>query len=159
VSPLPPRWVAPLLAAALAAPAAAEFPWFGAPQKPAEPIVWIDDPAEAVAVAARTGKPIVAFVTSDKCAYCKKMEKLTWSEPAIGRLVGREFVPLRLHAGDHPEAVAALRVRAYPTTVLISPEGKAFAGKAGFLEPLELAGMLRPAVPARAAAIRLPPVR
>ncbi len=141
--------------------AAAQLPFFGhdkADPPAAESIAWIDAPAEALAEARRTGKPIVAYVTSDHCGYCRKMERETWSQPAISRLVADGFVPMRLHAGKHPAEVAALRVRAYPTTVLISPEGRAFAGRAGFLEPLEVTELLRPALGQREVATRLPAV-
>lgn len=142
---------AALLLALVAAPANAQFPWWGKKKAPAPEVTiqWMDDPSEALAAAAQSGKPILAYFTSDHCGYCRKMDKETWSTPAVGRLVGEGFVPLRLHADEHPDEVAALRVRAFPTTVLISPEGKAFAGKPGFLEPLELAEFVRPALARR----------
>lgn len=134
--------------------AEAEFPWFGRAKAPEAKIDWVGDPADALATAAESGRPILAYVTSSNCGYCRKMEKETWSQPAIGRLVGQNFVPLKLHADDHPEAVAGLGVKAFPTTVLITPEGKAFAGKPGFLEPLELTQLLRPAIAKREVAAR-----
>lgn len=147
------RPTAPLALAVLllAAPLVeAQFPWFGRGKTEPEPTIeWIEDPSEALAMAAKTGKPILAYVTSTHCGYCRKMEKETWSKPAIGRLVGKNFVPLKLLADDHPEAVAALKVRAFPTTVLISAEGKPFAGKPGFMEPLELSQLLRPVLAQR----------
>lgn len=146
-----------LLAAALTlatAAAEAQFPWFGPQARPEAAIEWVEDPSVALETAAQTGKPILAYVTSSHCGYCRKMEKETWNEPAIGRLVGQNFVPLKLLADDHPEAVAALKVRAFPTTVLISAKGKAFAGKPGFLEPLELTRLLRPALEPREVAAR-----
>lgn len=139
----------------------AQFPFFGAaaPDQPeAESIAWIDSSAEALAEARRTGKPILAYVTSDHCGYCRKMERETWGQPAVGRLVTEGFVPMRLHAGKNSAEVAALRVRAYPTTVLITPEGRAFAGRAGFLKPLELTELLRPALEQREVAARAPVV-
>lgn len=134
--------------------AEAKFPWFTKAEQAAPPIEWLEDPSEALAAAAESGRPILAYVTSTNCGYCRKMEKETWAEPAVGRLVGQNFVPLKLLADDHPEVVAALKVRAYPTTVLISPEGKAFAGKPGFLEPLELAQLVRPVLASREVAAR-----
>lgn len=144
-----------LAVALLVAPLAqAELPWFGKAKPPVASIRWIEDPSEALAAAAQSGKPIMAYVTSTNCGYCRKMEKETWSEPAIGRLVGQNFIPLKLLADDHPEAVAALKVRAFPTTVLITPQGKAFAGKPGFMEPLEVVQLLRPAMQPREVAAR-----
>ena len=137
---------------------AAQFPFFGGDKAAADSIAWIDDPAEALAEAARTGKPIVAYVTSAHCGYCRKMERETWSEPAVGSLVTERFVPLRLHADKNPAEVQALRVRAFPTTVLISSEGRAFAGRSGFMAPPELGELLRPALEQRKVAARPPGV-
>lgn len=137
---------------------AAQFPFFGGQEAEAESIAWIDAPADALAEAARTGRPIVAYVTSDHCGYCRKMERETWSEPAVGRLVSERFVPLRLHADKNPAEVQALRVRAFPTTVLISSEGRAFTGRSGFMAPAELAELLRPALEQREVAARAPAV-
>lgn len=153
-----PFLLAAALPLALVVSAEGQFPWFGS--KAEEPTIeWIDDPAEALTAARQSGKPVLAYVTSANCGYCRKMERETWAEPEVARLVERGFVPLRLHADKHPDEVAALRVRAYPTTVLITAEGKAFAGKQGFLEPAKMDELLREALKPRAVALRpAPPV-
>ncbi|MEQ8847065.1 thioredoxin family protein [Botrimarina sp.] len=142
-------------ALAVAAPSAVgQFPFFGRPTAGAE-IRWVETPADALAAAKRSGKPILAYVTSAHCGYCRKMERETWASPAVARLVDERFVALRLHSDQHPEEVAALRVRAFPTTVVITPEGKAFAGRAGFVEAAQLAEqLLRPALEHEAVASR-----
>lgn len=138
---------------ALSRSADAQFPWFG--EKTEEPAIeWIDEPEVALTAARKSGKPVLAYVTSTHCGYCRKMERETWSEPAVVQLIQRSFVPLRLQADKYPDEVAALRVRAYPTTVLITADGKAFAGKQGFLEPTEVAELLRPVLEPRAVAAR-----
>jgi len=140
------------------AQAAAQFPFFARQQPPEPTIRWIDATADALAVARRTGRPILAYVTAADCVYCRKMEQETWRDADLARLVSGAFVPLRLHAEEHAEEVAALRVRAFPTTVLITPEGRAFAGRAGFVEPRPLSDeLLRPALEGRVVAARPAP--
>ncbi len=159
MSHLPKPLAALLLTLLAGSLAEAQFPFFDRGEAERPSIDWVDEPGEALEAARLSGKPILAYITSDHCGYCKKMEKETWNEPAIGRLVERGFVPLKLHASQHPEEVAALKVRAFPTTVLITPQGKAFAGKPGFMEPLELTRLLKPALqPREVAAVRQPAV-
>ncbi|TWT99872.1 Thioredoxin [Botrimarina colliarenosi] len=125
--------------------AQAEWPFFGAKKAPAE-IAWVDGTADAFVAARQTGRPILVYVTAEQCGFCRKMERETWSDPAVAELVAAGFVPLKLNADHHPDEVAALRIKAYPTTVLVSPQGKPFAGRAGFLGPEKLAELLQPAV-------------
>lgn len=145
------------VSAASATPADGQFP--AITRKTTETqITWVETPADALAAARKSGKPILAYVTSAHCGYCRKMERETWAAPGVARLVGDRFVALRLHSDQHPEEVAALRVRAYPTTVIITPDGKAFAGRAGFVEPGQLTSqLLRPALEHKAVASRPAP--
>ena len=139
-----PRTIAFVVSFTAASAAVAELPWldWGAPE--VAEISWIDNPRQAVLEAQRTGRPILAYATSDNCGHCRKMERDTWADAGVGRLVTDRFVPLKLDAVRHRAEVAALRVRAYPTTVLISTQGNVVAGRAGYLDPTELAALLDP---------------
>lgn len=145
------------LAALSAAVASADWPPIEErpAAKPTENgIAWGEVTADAFVAAQRTGKPILVYVTAEKCTFCRKMERETWSDPAVARLVGEGFVPLKLHPDSHPDEVAALKIKAYPTTVLVTPQGKPFAGRVGFVEPEKLTELLQPAV--ASASIRQP---
>lgn len=141
------------VATLIARPAAAQWP-FAPSATPAAPIAWVEDPAQALQTAQQTGRPIVAYVTSDHCGYCRKMERTTWTDPGVAGLVAAGAVPLKLDRDRHPEEVAALRVRAYPTTVVLSPQGRGLAGAAGFQSPEELTELLRAAMQSEAVAQR-----
>lgn len=118
-------------------------------------IPWSAVTADAFVASHRTGKPILVYVTAEKCAFCRKMERETWSDPAIAKMVEAGFVPLKLHADTHPNEIATLKIRAFPATVLVTPQGKPFAGRVGFVDSAKLVEMLQPAV-AAAPAIRQP---
>lgn len=113
-----------------------------APAAEPEGVAWIDDPQRALQIARQTGKPVVAFVSSPRCGFCTKMERETWSDPAIARVVAEHYVPLRLKTNRHPGAVRSLRVRVFPTTVVIDHKGNGVNGAAGFLPPERLAELL-----------------
>jgi uncharacterized protein YyaL (SSP411 family) len=118
-------------------------------------IAWGGVTADAFVAAHRTGKPILVYVTAEKCAFCRKMERETWSDPQVAKLVEAGYVPLKLHADTHPDEIATLRIRAFPATVLVSPQGKPFAGRVGYVESAKLVELLQPEV-AAAPAIRQP---
>jgi uncharacterized protein YyaL (SSP411 family) len=144
------------LAAALASLVVASIVSVSQAQAPdAAQIPWSAVTADAFVAAHRTGKPILVYVTAEKCAFCRKMERETWSDPAIAKMVEAGFVPLKLHADTHPNEIATLKIRAFPATVLVTPQGKPFAGRVGFVDSAKLVEMLQPAV-AAAPAIRQP---
>lgn len=127
-------WCVGMLLMAVLRPAAA--------QQESADISWHDDPASAVEAAQKLGRPIVVFVTSDHCSYCRKMEREVWTDRRIRKLVHSQYVALRLNADASPEAVRQLRVRAFPTTLRFSPGGAYQDGFAGFVDGEKLSKYL-----------------
>jgi thioredoxin-related protein len=127
------------------------------PQRSAE-INWAQSPKVATSLARRSRLPIVAFITSDHCGYCRKMERNSWSNPTIIRQVESGFVPLKLHAARDRRIVASLGIRSFPTTILFTPEGKIINKVSGYMPPNRLAGLLRTAYPTQVAIQPLPTV-
>ena len=117
-------------------------------------IRWHQNPNRALAVARHSQRPILAYVTSENCGYCRKMERQSWSDADIAKQVMAGFVPLKLDAKQNRREVEALHIRAFPTTVLLSPEGKVLGGAAGFLSPEKLTKLLVAARPTEAVASR-----
>lgn len=117
------------------------------------PIDWIEDPARAVELARESGRPVLAYVASERCGFCRKMERETWTNAEIARVVGERFVPLRLTATRHRAVVRALGVRAYPSTFVLTPQGRGVSAATGYLPPARLERLLaaRPAADAVAA--------
>lgn len=122
-------------------------------------IYWANSPQMFLSLVRDSHLPILVFITSENCAYCRKMKREVWSNPQIIAQVKAGFVPLKLHATRHRQLVAKLGVRAFPTTILFTPEGKIIDAAAGYLPPKELAGLLRTAYPTQVAVQPLPPVK
>ncbi|MFP4388844.1 MAG: protein-disulfide reductase DsbD [Desulfococcaceae bacterium] len=96
-------------------------------------IAWMEDHAAGLALAGRTGRPVLLDFTADWCAVCKELEARTFPHPEVVRK-SREFVPIRVDATD----AAAPRVRALqrqydvvglPTVLFLSPDGEPIPGK------------------------------
>ncbi|TWT46762.1 thioredoxin family protein [Botrimarina hoheduenensis] len=130
-----------LLCVALGAEAAWPFGW-GEKEKQAEPIVWLNDVQQALDSAAVTGKPLVVYVTSEGCRYCRKMEHDTWADAGVAGRIRGGFTPLRINASTDPEAVKTLQIRAFPTTVVLSPAGRGLGAAQGYLPAEKLTALL-----------------
>lgn len=121
---------------------------------PPPDIDWRDDPTASVEEARKTGRPIVVFVTSDRCGYCRKMEREAWSSRRVRQLLDGEYVALRVSAQTSPDVVRRLGIRAFPTTLRFSPDGLYQDGFAGFVDGETLSRFLSsapssPSQPAR----------
>lgn len=108
-------------------------------------IRWLDSADEALRQAKQTGKPIIAYVTSDHCGYCRKMERESWSSPRVVGSVNQQYIPLKINASHQPEQAKALQVQAFPTTLLLNQEGRVATGSAGYLAPAQLTSLLQEA--------------
>jgi len=147
-----------LLVAALVVPA------LSAPTKGAEAAVqgpqsatvhWsrLDD---AINVATKSGKPVFVTVYADWCGYCKLMDRTTFVDPGVVRLL-QGWVPARLNG----ESGAMLKlgkvnltesqwamgngVQGFPATFLLDSKGKPFAGVPGYIEAPQMTQLLQDA--------------
>ena len=115
-------------------------------------IAWAQTPKLAVRQARASQRPILAFVTSDHCGFCRKMDRTTWNDARIIDQVEKHFVPMKLHAARDAALVERLNVKAFPTTILFTPTGQVIAGAAGFLPPEQMTKLMQSARPVTTAA-------
>jgi thioredoxin-like negative regulator of GroEL len=89
-------------------------------------------------------RPIFVYVTSDHCYFCQKMASETWSHPQIAAGVAGYTEPVMVDASRAPEVAKKLGVRAFPTTLIISHEGKLLHRIEGFAAPRAFAEQVWP---------------
>ncbi|MCA9235760.1 MAG: thioredoxin family protein [Planctomycetales bacterium] len=109
----------------------------------------------AWAATQKTRRPMLVFVTSDHCIFCKKMLRETFAHPQIGRGVAGYSEPVVLDASESPELAKKLGIRAYPTTLVISYDNQLLHKVEGFVEPQEFAQRLWPVFRQAASARRV----
>jgi thioredoxin-related protein len=114
-----------------------------APLSPPPQIYWLQSPQQAAQLAGQFHMPILVYVTSEHCGYCRKMERETWSNPQIITMVEGGFIPLELTAERDHEMIAAMGIRAFPTTLLFTPDAKFVGGTPGYLSPIQAAGLMK----------------
>jgi tetratricopeptide (TPR) repeat protein len=101
-------------------------------------VEWRSDYATARREAADKDRPLLLDFGTTQCYWCKRLDSVTFRDGNVAQLLNGQFVPLKVDA--HREAVLAekLRIQAYPTIVLASPEGKILDVIEGFKEAAPL---------------------
>lgn len=103
----------------------------------AEQPLWLESAGQAAELAMASGKPILVYVRSENCHYCDLLQKKTWQDPKVRALIEREMIPLKLTLEENREAVEAMKVRGYPSTLLFSANREYLARIDGFVTPQE----------------------
>ena len=98
---------------------------------------WLESASEAAELAKVTGKPILVYVRSENCHYCDLLQKKTWQDPKVRAIIHKEMIPLKLTLEENREAVEAMKVRGYPSTLLFSANREYLARIDGFVTPQE----------------------
>jgi len=105
-------------------------------------IEWQEKVLDAWKKAVEEKRPLLVYVAMDGCAFCRKLEKDTFSDPKIAEKIGSGFIAAKLDGPKDPKFTKRLGVRSYPTLVIISPENKVLDSISGFVEADELSNRL-----------------
>jgi uncharacterized protein YyaL (SSP411 family) len=100
------------------------------------PVDWYPWGEEAFARARAEDKPILLSVGYSACHWCHVMERESFEDPEIARLMNEHFVNVKVDREERPDvdqiymqAVQALTGRGgWPMTVFLTPEGEPFYG-------------------------------
>lgn len=88
----------------------------------ADHVNWSDDVESSLRVANESGQLVLMKFTADWCGYCKKMERETFTKPAVAGLVNQNFVPLLIDADKHQMLVQRLKIQGLPAVLVVSPQ-------------------------------------
>lgn len=110
---------------------------------------------QALSQANTQKKPVYIQFHATWCPYCKKLEQLSYSQPAIQQLLNQAFVPVRLTEGDGAryrvdgqslsvqDLFLHYQVSGFPTLVFLEPDGKLIGKIPGYVEPKDFHSLLR----------------
>ncbi|HUR58260.1 MAG TPA: thioredoxin family protein [Opitutaceae bacterium] len=89
----------------------------------------------ATAAAAKEGKLVFIDFYTTWCEPCKRLDAATWTDAAVGRLVGEKAVALKIDAEKEGlELAKRYKISAYPTLLLVKPDGTEVDRVVGFRE-------------------------
>lgn len=117
-------------------------------------LVWYPYP-DALKKSKKEGKHLMVHFTATWCGWCKKMEKETYTDSSISKLLSRDFVLSKVW-GDQDSLFdidgyqiterllgqTQFGVRSFPTLAFISPEGAKLGTLPGYRKAPELLRVL-----------------
>ena len=98
----------------------------------ADEVVWSTNIEGSLREAAAAGKPVLLEFTASWCAYCKRMEKTTFTDPAVVARIAEHFVAVRVDADKHKDLVSELGIRGLPAILIVSPDLQIIERISGF---------------------------
>lgn len=103
------------------------------PSTPKPKIHWRTDLDAAHEESLKSNKPLLLVFDADWCNFCKKMDQVTFSDPAIVTYVNNTFVPVHLSLEDHYRKAEALEVDRVPASVALTSNADLLGRIVGFV--------------------------
>jgi thiol-disulfide isomerase/thioredoxin len=103
-------------------------------EKPAVPFRELSFDA-ATKAAATEGKLVFIDFYTTWCGPCKMLDAQTWSDAGVGKLIGDKAVPLKIDAEKERNLSHRYTINAYPTLLLLKPDGSEVDRIVGFRDP------------------------
>lgn len=88
----------------------------------ADHVNWVTDVETGLQQANASGRLVLLKFTADWCGYCKKMERETFTKPAVASLVNQQFVPVLVDADKYQVLVKHLKIKGLPAILVASPD-------------------------------------
>ncbi|MDR7130255.1 thioredoxin-related protein [Algoriphagus sp. 4150] len=114
-----------------------------------EKIEWLKF-EEAVAATEANPKMLLIDVYTDWCGWCKKMDKETFTDPAVIQYINEKFYAVKMNAEDNKrqfdfkgkdyteaKMAATMRVQSYPNFVIIDPTLRNITQLPGYRQPVQ----------------------
>ncbi|HZT41355.1 MAG TPA: thioredoxin fold domain-containing protein [Chthonomonadaceae bacterium] len=112
-------------------------------------IAWSRSFEAGLAQARRNREPLLISFQAPDCGWCEKLDAETFTDPQMIEM-SRHFVCVRVDSEVDPAIVARYAVAAFPTTLLLDPQGRVLARIPGYLPADRFAPWLRAALSAGA---------
>ena len=104
-------------------------------------IGWIEWSADTFARAAAEQKPVLLAIGVAWCRGTEEMDRVSYRDPEVVRLVTERFIPIRIDADRRPDVSDRYTLGGWPTTAFLTPEGEILGGGT-YLAPAPLVVVL-----------------
>jgi uncharacterized protein YyaL (SSP411 family) len=99
--------------------------------------------SEAVFERARQEKRFVLLdLEAVWCHWCHVMDRETYADPAVQRLLERHYIAVRVDQDARPDLSRRYEDYGWPATVVFAPDGTEIVKRRGFIPPAHLARLL-----------------
>ena len=105
-------------------------------------IHWRDWGDAAFKQAEKEDKLILLSLTASWCHWCHLMDKTTYSNPDVIRMLGERFITVRVDGDKRPDIQDRYMLGGWPTTAFLIPDGRILTGTT-FIPPEAMIQKLR----------------
>src|SRR5687767_15952413 len=100
------------------------------------PVNWYPWNDEALALAKKENKPLLVSIGYSTCHWCHVMERESFENPAVAKLMNEAFVCIKVDREERPDVdriymefvTATTGSGGWPLTVFLTPDRKPFFG-------------------------------
>lgn len=90
-------------------------------------VPWVKDWREARTIAQQQHRLVLLHFYSDACAPCQKLDRDVFPRAEVARAMATGYVPVKINVDRFPQLRDYYKVEAWPTDVIVTPEGKEVA--------------------------------
>ena len=91
-------------------------------------IAWLPWNEVSFARARAEGKPVLLSIAPRWCPHSARMDRTSYADPDVARLVNSRFVPVRVDADRRPDVSGRYGLGGWPTTAFLTPDGDLLGG-------------------------------
>ncbi len=104
-------------------------------------IAWTTNLDAALADSARSGRPVLAYLTYNACFWCKRLEQETYPDPAVVE-ASRRFICVELNRDVDPAPVEQFNCFSFPTLIVLGTKKEKVYRFEGYMQPADLVARL-----------------
>jgi len=114
----------------------------GAPSVLAQGIEWRTNLDKAAKEAEIYDKPMLVYLSTSWCGFCRKMEDQTFSNKAIQAQISERFVPVSLDGEKYRKLSKKAGVRGFPTSLVMNAKQEVLTKFVGYRNVQQMSGDL-----------------
>lgn len=93
-------------------------------------------------LAAQTNRLVLVHFWTESCQPCMKMERDVFSRSEVAMAVEANYVPVKVNVRQYPTTAQQFNVDAWPTDVVLTPQGQVVDRNTGYLDAPQYVGRL-----------------
>ena len=93
-------------------------------------------------------KKIYIHFWADWCTFCLKMQKETFANPAVAKLLRQNFFLIQVNTDKDQRVADAFKVKGLPSNLFLSEDGSEIARQEGYMPPKKFVRVLEAIVSA-----------
>jgi len=105
-------------------------------------IPWLEWGADTFSRATAERKPVLLAIGAAWCRWTEEMDRVSYRDPEVVRLVTERFISIRVDADRRPDVSERYTLGGWPTTAFLTPSGEILGGGT-YLEPAPLVLVLQ----------------